>query len=158
MDIFCLKCKLKTNSRNVEISTTKNNKSLLKAICTICGCKKCQFMTSKSTKSGGDIVEPIGKYVGEVHPFGDNYLGPGTKFKERIQRGDKPKDRVDEAAMHHDLAYHIYKDKEKRHEADRKLLQDLDQINNPSFKERIKRGIAKPVIKSKLYLGLGVDK
>jgi len=59
--------------------------------------------------------------------------------------------------MHHDLSYHMYKDKEKRHEADRKLLKDIDSIQNPTFKEKLKGLTTKAVIKPKLFLGLGLD-
>src|SRR3954452_11766516 len=152
--MFCLKCKVNTESKNITKHQTKNKRWILKAICVICGSKKAKFI--KEPK-GGDIVDEIGKHVGEIHFPGSNYLGPGTKFKERIKQGVKPVDRVDEAAMHHDLAYHIHKDKDKRHEADRKLLADIDSIQNPTFKEKLKALTTKAVIKPKLFLGLGMD-
>src|SRR5215211_8366755 len=151
--MFCLKCQLNTESKDLRQEQTKNKRWRLKAICVICGSWKSKFI--KDPK-GGDIVDEIGKHVGEIHFPGSNYQGPGTKFTDRILRGDKPVDRVDEAAMHHDLAYHIYKDKDKRHEADRKLLADIDSIQNPTFKEKLKAMTTKAVIKPKLFLGLGM--
>ena len=153
--MFCLKCKASTDSKNIQKTETKNRRWILKAICAVCGSKKSQFI--RKDAKGGDIVDEIGKHIGEVHFPGSNYLGPGTKFKERIERKDKPTDRIDEAAMHHDLSYHMYKDKEKRHEADRKLLSDIDSIQNPTFKEKLKGLTTKAVIKPKLFLGLGLD-
>ena len=152
MDIFCLKCQEYTESENIKKERTKNGRNILKALCVECGKKKSKFV--KNTE-GGDLVDWLGENVGEMHFPGSNYLGPGTKFIERVQKGDKPTDRVDEAAMHHDLAYAVYKDKGKRHEADRKLLQELDAIENPTFKEKIKKVTTKAVIKPKLFLGLG---
>jgi len=152
--MFCLKCKVNTESKNITKEQTKNKKWIMKAICTVCGSKKSRFV--RGDVDGGDIVDTIGKHIGEVHFPGSNYLGPGTKFEERINRGDKPTDRVDEAAMFHDLSYHIHKDKDKRHEADKKLLRDIDSIQNPTFKEKIKAITTKAVIKPKLFLGLGI--
>ena len=153
MKVFCLKCKTETDSEN-EQETYTNNRRILKCVCLICGGKKCKFLKKIA---GGDIVDVIGKTVGEVHFPGSNFLGPGTRFVERIKNGDKPTDRVDEAAMYHDLAYHVYKDKEQRHEADRNLLKAIDDIKNPTFKERVKRATTKAVIKPKLFLGLGLE-
>ena len=155
--MFCLKCKVNTESTNIKKEQTKNKRWILKAICVVCGCKNAKFIKKDVEVEGGDIVDVIGKHIDEMHFPGSNYLGPGTKFKERIEKGDKPVDRIDEASMHHDLSYHMYKDKEKRHEADRKLLKDIDSIQNPTFKEKLKGLTTKAVIKPKLFLGLGLD-
>lgn len=48
--IYCLKCKDKTDTKNSEIITTKNNKSAMKGICTICGTKKFRFLSLTSKK------------------------------------------------------------------------------------------------------------
>jgi hypothetical protein len=150
---FCFKCKEKTDSEDIEHVKTKNNRLRLISNCCICHTKKSTF--AKPQRTGGDIVDIIGKTIGEVHFPGSNYLGPGTKFMERLNRKDQPVDRVDENAMHHDLAYHMHSDKKSRHVADRKLLQDNDAIENPTFKEKVKRVATKAVMKPKLFLGLG---
>ena len=152
MLLYCLKCKAKTDSEEVEYVKTKNNRFRIISMCCICHKKKSSFT---NVSVGGDIVDVIGNTIGEVHFPGSNYLGPGTKFVERINKKSMPVDRVDEAAMHHDLAYHMHKDKKSRHEADRKLLKDVDQIENPTVKEKVKRAATKAVIKPKLWLGLG---
>ena len=53
----------------------------------------------------------------------------------------KPVDRVDNAAYHHDLAYAQYEDTASRNVADREMMAELNNINNPSMKERIERAI-----------------
>lgn len=42
--IYCLKCKTHTDTKNVEIAVTKNNRPMSKGICTICGSKKSSFL------------------------------------------------------------------------------------------------------------------
>ena len=53
----------------------------------------------------------------------------------------RPVDRVDQAAYYHDLAYNEYKDTENRNIADREMLQQLDSIEKPSFREKIEMAI-----------------
>jgi hypothetical protein len=42
---------------------------------------------------------------GEWHLPGHNFTGPGTRLKERLERGDEPVNRVDELSLHHDIRY-----------------------------------------------------
>jgi len=50
--IFCIKCKEKTDSNNIinESKTDKNGKiyNILKATCTSCGCRKNKFAKSNT--------------------------------------------------------------------------------------------------------------
>lgn len=57
----------------------------------------------------------------EMHVPGYNYLGPGTKLDERLAKGDKPINKLDEAAMHHDIYYKHHKKTKDRHKADKVL-------------------------------------
>ena len=58
-----MKCKQKTESRNIEEIISKNNRRMLKSICSICGSKKFQFMKNTVGKGIGDsIVNAIGKF------------------------------------------------------------------------------------------------
>jgi len=42
----------------------------------------------------------------EIHlPGGYQYAGPGTNLELKLEKGVKPKNKLDEAAMFHDLAY-----------------------------------------------------
>jgi len=41
----------------------------------------------------------------ELHLPGHNFTGPGTQLRKRLNRGDKPINRVDRISMEHDMAY-----------------------------------------------------
>ena len=60
--------------------------------------------------------------------------------------GSGPINRVDAAAMRHDIAYRDNKDLETRHAADRKMIQELDAIQNPTMRERFDRAIVKKAL------------
>ena len=91
-----------------------------------------------------------------------NFAGPGTNLNERLTSTDaykewsKPVDRVDNAAYHHDLAYKYLTDKAGRNKADQMRFEEMDAIKNPTMRERIERGIIKPIISTKEKFGLGV--
>ena len=40
VEIFCVKCKAKTASRDIEVVTMKNGRPAAKAVCTECGTRK----------------------------------------------------------------------------------------------------------------------
>src|SRR5207245_5809315 len=69
MNMYCVKCKLKTESKNITEVLSKNGRKMLKSICSICNCKKSSF-TKSQTKTGkgiGDtIIKTINK-IGELH-------------------------------------------------------------------------------------------
>ena len=127
-----------------------------------------------SERSGGDIVSslskftsnikfPFQKFEGEVHLPGMNFAGPGTRLDLRLNDDltpkdwSKPIDRVDEAAYYHDLAYSRFNDTANRNEADRIMVRDLDNIQNPTLRESAERAIVKPIIATKAKFGLGMD-
>ena len=43
-NMFCVKCKSKTPTKDIKQALTKNKRKMLKGICTACGTKKCQFI------------------------------------------------------------------------------------------------------------------
>src|SRR5271167_3091976 len=43
MNIYCIKCKIKTNTANIERSTDIKNRNIIKGICQICNSKKSQY-------------------------------------------------------------------------------------------------------------------
>ena len=152
--LYCVKCRKKTESEaGGKTIKTKNNRFRLISNCCICGTKKSSFVKKQT---GGDLVDVISSTIGEIHLPGHNFTGPGTKLQERLERGDKPVNRVDEISKKHDIAYSKNKDKKSRHIADREMLQELDEITNPTTREKIERAVVKPIIKTKLKLGLGV--
>src|SRR6218665_1922092 len=116
-----------------------------------CGINKTQLV--KGEKQGGDLVGslnsftsniklPWAKYPGEMHLSGHSFTGLGTRL-DMILNPDgtykpwsKPVDRVDNAAYHHDLAYAQHEDTANRNVANREMLTELNNINNPSVMER----------------------
>jgi hypothetical protein len=100
----------------------------------------------------------------EKHLPGHSFTGPSTRLDIRLNPDNSPKDwsmpinRIDEAAYHHDKAYRdAGEDLSRKHEADRLMLQMLDSITDPTIRERVERLIVKAALKSKLFLGVGLD-
>jgi len=108
------------------------------------------------------IKLPWTKFKGEMHIPGMNFAGPGTNLNQRLMPSgkyhdwSKPVDRVDDAAYHHDLAYQKFSDTPNRNIADTAMLKQMDNIINPSIRERIERAIIKPIISTKVMFGFGI--
>jgi transposase InsO family protein len=107
---------------------------------------------------------PWSKYPGEKHLPGHNYVGPGTRLEIRLDGNDKPKpgeepiDRDDAAAYIHDLKYRdCGENLQCKHEGDRIMLQQLDAIKDPTFREKLDTLLIKGVINTKLKFGVGLS-
>lgn len=104
---------------------------------------------------------PWGRYKGEKHLPGHNFTGAQTNLDKRLDADDAPKpdskpvNRVDEAAMYHDIAYRDAPDLQAKHKADREMIERLDAIEKPTFKERVERFFVKKAMQAKLKLGGG---
>ncbi|ESO92185.1 hypothetical protein LOTGIDRAFT_162841 [Lottia gigantea] len=123
----------------------------------------------KTYFGSGDIQKSLGslpgfpwaKYPGEKHLPCHNYTGPGTRLDLRLDENDKPKpgeepvNRVDAAALKHDILYRN-KDINFRHEADRQMIIELENIPNPTFKDRMQRALIIKLLKAKMKLGMGL--
>src|SRR3977135_2624732 len=158
MIIFCPECEEKTPTRDLEINNLKNGKRGLKGFCTKCDIKKIALLA----KEGGDFVNFINSmFTGEKHLIGHNFTGPGTNLDKRLNEDLTPKDwsqpinRVDQAAYKHDIKY-MNDNKEIRQIADQTMIEELNNISNPSFREKIERSIVIPILKTKKFLGLGI--
>ena len=67
--------------------------------------------------------------------------------------------RVDETAYRHDLCYRKHKDTETRNKVcDKNMLEELDDIYDPTLRERFDRAIVKSIIGTKVHFGLGLKK
>ena len=175
MMIYCVKCKKQTETDNVTKTITKNNRHMMKGICTACGRAKSKFISAKEAASettGGDLVNslnamtsniklPWARFKGEMHFPGANFMGPNTRLDQRLNEDgsykdwSKPVDRVDDAAYKHDLAYAEHNDVENRNKADRAMLEEVSRIENPTLRERIERSIVNKIIGTKARFGLG---
>jgi Phospholipase A2-like domain len=108
----------------------------------------------------GFLNSVINKLPFELHlPGGYNYCGPGTRLKERLSRGDKGINPLDNACKEHDIAYATYpNDLKMRHEAD-KLLEDKawERVNAPgaNIAEKAAAWAVTNAIKGKRKMGMG---
>jgi hypothetical protein len=114
-------------------------------------------------KHGGGLVNSlINNLPFELHyPGGYKYLGPGTKLEKRLKRGDKPKNKLDEAALKHDIAYKENKDLDSRHRADQQLENEAwSRVTSSDAKtgERIAAYLTTNLMKVKRKLGMGMKK
>ena len=95
----------------------------------------------------------------ELHIPTYNYLGPGTRLEERLKRGDRPKNPLDEAALEHDLFYSRYRDAPNRHIADKILEEKAWKRVTSSDADLSERGVAlltAGAMNTKRKLGLGL--
>ena len=83
--MYCLKCKKKTESLNLEKRITTNNRSLLFSTCAICGKKKTQFISNKSGKGVfNNILSTVGNTMGEFHlPASQGEYVPDGSFNNQ---------------------------------------------------------------------------
>jgi len=106
-EMYCVKCRQFTGTRDVKQKTTKNNRQMLQGICVVCGTKKSKFI--KSQKGKVFLNDTINSLPIGMHLPGHNFTGPGTKLNKRLnpdltpKERSKPIKRVDKAAYHHDI-------------------------------------------------------
>ena len=163
MEIYCVKCKNKTDTDNIENSTTKNNRQAVRGKCKICGTQKYMFV--KNEGSGFDIHKLIGKLPrpkkGFVPP-GYKYLGPYNNLESQvkfdpstgeIQKIHEPaKNRLDSIAMEHDICYSV--NPQGKGDCDRKMVKSIDEM---PYKDMNKMAmLARTIINKKQQLGLGI--
>lgn len=108
----------------------------------------------------------------EFHLPKHSFTGPGTKVKQRIaelqeylngqldeqdcefDRCSVPYNRVDQAAMFHDMTYSKYKDLPTRWEADQKLLKQAEKIakSPQGFREMLDALMVSAIMRTKLAM------
>lgn len=134
--------------------------------------KKGGGITSSLVSVGKNLLSriPVGKIINtaidalpaELHlPGGYQYCGPGTKLKERLQRGDQGINKLDQACKDHDIAYSKYSDSFNRTIAD-KILADKAwerlKSRDSSFGERAAALAVTTAMKTKTSIGGGRKK
>ena len=70
--------------------------------------------------------------------------------------GQEPYNEVDAICLEHDTDYDEAKSKSHKHEADRKMLQSLNDLKPKSFRERVDKAVTRAVIGTKYKLGPGL--
>lgn len=116
---------------------------------------------TRTFKGAGLIDKFITNLPFELHIPNYNYCGPSTKLDERLKRGDRGVNPLDEACKEHDIYYSNHNKVKDRHIADSLLVKRaLNRVtaSNSSLGERITAlGIA-GAINTKLALGMGLKK
>ena len=152
MNILCTVCEDVTPTKHLETFTLKTNKRAIKGLCTLCDSNKILLLG----KEGGKL------FPGELHLPNHNYTGPFTRTDLRLNEDLSPKswsipiNKVDEASLKHDIKY-IDKSLEARHKADDEMIQELNNIENPTFREKVERSIIIPTLQTKRFIGLGLS-
>ena len=100
--------------------------------------------TRRRKQRGGllDIQKWLGKTGMEFHWPGYQYMGPGTKLKERLKRGDPGINRLDRIAKQHDIDYSKSKNIQDKWKADAKMIKAIDKLpGKKTWTERIVKRI-----------------
>ena len=164
--MYCVRCKKKTTSDQIQIVTTSNNRQMKRGSCAICGTTKMQFIKSREAKAkGGSILNKmINNLPVEMHLLGHNFTGPGTKLNKRLnadltpKEWSKPINRIDKAAYNHDICYLKNNDTATRNNVcDKNMLQEMKNIYNPTLRERMERGLVSTLIGTKKRFGWGIS-
>ena len=100
---------------------------------------------------GIDIQKWLGKTGIEFHWPGYQYMGPGTKLKKRLARGDPGINRLDRLAKQHDIDYSKAKNLQDKWKADAKMIQG---INNFKGRKTMTEHIVKRIMQAKKRLKL----
>ena len=115
--------------------------------------KKTKKITRKRQQRGRgiDIQKWIGKTGIEFHWPGYQYMGPGTKLKKRLKRGDPGINRLDKIAKQHDIDYNKAKNLQDKWKADTKMIKAIDKLpGSKTMTERIVKRIMQAKKKFKL--------
>lgn len=116
-------------------------------------------MAEQSTEGYGLFNKFLNsKILPELHIPSYQYLGPFTKLKKRLERGDPGINKLDEAAKQHDLFYSTHKDTESRHVADKELENRAwERVLAPdsSFSEKAAAYLTTNAMKIKRKMGMG---
>lgn len=123
---------------------------------------RCLSALPEGTVSGSGLLNDlINSLPFELHAPGYNFMGPGTKLEERLKRGDRGINPLDEAARAHDIWYSKHKKAEDRWEAD-KVFQDkaFERVIAPDadLPERLWGLTAGSTMWAKRKLGLGLSR
>ena len=96
-------------------------------------------------RGGIDLVGTLQKFnPPELHLPGYQYLGPFTRLKKRLQRGDAGINRLDKIAKQHDIDYARAKTKEDKWKADKKMVKAIENLpGKKSLTERVVKNIIK---------------
>ena len=151
MQLYCLKCKTKTETKNEMEKIAKNNRPMIHGTCEVCGRTKTSFV---KMKNGGKL--DIHKQILKIAPKkgflvpGYNYCGPGNPLPN-----GPPVNELDQICMEHDYDYEKGVNKTV---ADKKMLSRLSKHKGNTLGEKMVKGmLVRPLIQAKAITGLGAN-
>ena len=122
-------------------------------------------MLIKAQKGGSLLNKVINNLPVEMHLPGHNFTGAGTKLKKQLnpdltpKKWSKPVNRIDKAPYHHGICYLKNNDTATRNAVcDKNMLIELKGIYNPTLQERLDKSIVSKFIRTKVKIGMGVEK
>jgi hypothetical protein len=174
--MYCVKCKKKTETLDIMKVTTKNNRSMTKGVCSVCGKNKTSFFTGSNLQSGGGFS--LNSFVNnlpiELHQFAEkgeyvpggsfndqqkySYCGPGTKYEQRVREGYKGINELDGMCKLHDKFYNENTDTKSRNISDIALAHRAQEIaRNPMYDDvqRKDANFISGIMKTKARFGFG---
>src|SRR5277367_1178057 len=173
--MYCVKCKKKTETIDIIQVTTKNNRSVLKGICSVCGSKKSSFIRSAVGK-GFSLNSFVNNLPIELHlllrqekMFQEGLLIISkniltvvlvqnmSKGERRIQRNKRARQNV----QMQDKFYNENTDTKTRNISDVALAHRPDEIaRNPMYDhaQRKDANFISGIMKAKAKYGLGITK
>ncbi len=155
MEIFCLKCKIKTETNELTAIVFKNGVPAVKGKCAQCGTLKFLITprhhtssTSRTNRGGSLINSLLNKLpmpemhlglpksvpsefrsTGSFNSSGKySFCGPFTKLQQRLNQGYKGVNKLDEACQQHDIAYATSSEVKDRNIADDVLANKASHI------------------------------
>ena len=165
MEIYCVKCKQKTDTNNPEKIQTKNNRLAIRGNCKICNTQKYMFVKNE----GGNIdihklIDKIPRPKSGWTPGNYKYLGPYNPLDKQVdfdpdtgeirQIHVEPKNELDRIAMNHDICYSV--NPQNKGDCDRDMVKSIDDM---PYKDTNKMAmLTRTIINKKQQLGLGVKK
>ena len=166
MELYCVKCKNKTDTNNPVKIQTKNNRMAIRGNCVKCNTQKYMFV--KNEGGNIDIHNLLGKLLPKRKsgwtPMDYKYLGPYNPLESQVTFDEntgeiqkihtQPKNKLDEIAMKHDICYSV--NSENKGDCDRNMVQSIDEM---PYKDMNKMAmLTRTIINKKQQLGLGVKK
>lgn len=161
MEIFCLKCKIKTETNELTAIVFKNGVPAVKGKCAQCGTLKFLITPRRRSSRGGSLINSLlnklpmpEMHLGlpksvqsEFRPTGSfnssgkySFCGPFTKLQQRLNQGYKGVNELDEACQQHDIAYATSSEVKDRNKADDVLANKASHIvmesNIPDYEKQ----------------------
>lgn len=114
--------------------------------------QKNSIMQRVFKRGGSFLSNALERYNKEIHLPQYQFCGPNTRVLERLNKGQRGINKLDQACLRHDLSYLRNKDLKTRHLADADLIQEAKArifAKDSSIGEKIAAGAVSGLIAAK---------